>query len=122
MKHTLLIIIVLSLLSCTEMRRPKWETIHTQKEQRKLRYIMKPNHCGIIGFFNDGTVAGTIDASVTMRNLATLDTAEVFAHYTIDKHYIIFNDDHSSLDFSSDIKDGYSWLMVDYEWKKVVGE
>jgi hypothetical protein len=123
MKFLFMAIILLSVVSCGGRQPPKQEAGNNQtREPRKLRYVMAPVHCGIIGFFNDGTVAGTVNRELSKHNIATLDTAEVFAHYTIDKHFIIFDDDHSSLDFSSDAQDAYRWVMVDYKWKMKVEE
>ncbi len=130
MRYAFFVIVILFVVSCQEVNPGKNNAISTNgqmamkapKEPRKLRYIMSPVHCGILGFFNDGSVAGCTDPSISKHNIAALDTAEVFAHYSVDKHFIIFDDDHSSLDFSSDVKDAYKWVMVDYQWKMNVPE
>lgn len=123
MKFLLGVIALLSLFSCGGRQPSKYRASNTAtREQRKLRYVIAPSHCGIIGFFNDGSVAGTVNRELSKRNIVTLDTAAVFAHYTIDRRFIIFDDDHSSLDFSSDAQDAYRWVMVDYKWKMNIPE
>jgi hypothetical protein len=124
MKHILIAITILSLFSCKNDSVSQKKTViaSAAKEPRKLRYIMKPNHCGILGFFSDGTVAGSIDPKISRHNIATLDTAEVYTDYKVQDHYIVFDDDHSTLDFSTDFKDAYRWVMVDYQWKMQIPE
>ena len=125
MKYFVFILTIVLVHSCADKpvkQQVAQQPVIVAKEPRKLRYVLKPNHCGIMGFFNDGSVAGSVSPEISKHNIATLDTAEVYAHYTIDKHYIIFDDDHNSLDFSSDVEGGYKWIMVDYNWKMSLPE
>lgn len=64
---------------------------NTKKESvKKLRYLFFSNG-GLVGYFDDGTVAGCPRCDLIKENVESLKKSKPFGTYTVEKNYLLVN-------------------------------
>lgn len=85
------------------------------KRERKLRYLFYSNG-GLIGYFDDGTIAGCPRCDLLKENIQHLYSAKPYSRYTIEGTYLLVNGKDREYPDSDKNDSGEGWAMVDYKW------
>ena len=97
----------------SRQKRTEVSTKTVKKERRRLRYLYYANG-GLIGFFNDGSVAGCPRCDLMRENVKALYSIDPHAKYTVSGNEILFDGDVMSLLEKNGA--GSGWAMKDYKW------
>lgn len=91
-----------------------------KKETRRLRYLYFANG-GLVGYFNDGTIAGCPRCDLAKVNIEYLYSAESHAKYTIKNGCLLIDDEREECPkMPTNTSDG--WAMIDYNWNVRVSQ
>jgi hypothetical protein len=90
------------------------KTMQANVSERKLRYVMATNG-GLLGFYNDGTVAECPRCDLLKSNIAVMAKQKTKRKYQSSKDHLIIDGDER-LDIYIDGKVSPDWAMVDYKW------
>lgn len=87
-----------------------------KKQERKLRYLAYSNG-GLVGYFDDGTVAGCPRCDLLKENVEALYTTKPFDTYTLEKDGHLKRAEGDNLLPQAGKGDSpYTWAMIDYKW------
>lgn len=85
----------------------------TLKNERKLKYLFASNG-GLLGFYDDGTVATCPRCDLIKENIDALNSKEVNAKYESKNGYLLMNNERMDIYTNGEISK--DWAMVDYKW------
>lgn len=88
-----------------------------QKEgERKLRYLFYANG-GLVGYFDDGTVAACPRCDLLKENIRALHAAMPFKKYTVEKDgSLLVGKSEHQFPKEKDDNGNKEWAMIDYKW------
>ena len=86
-----------------------------KKNKKELRYLFFANG-GIVGYFNDGTIAGCPRCDFAKSNIANMFEKEPTGTYTVeaDGSLLINGTEKETPVYNSSDYDG--WALIDYKW------
>ena len=84
-----------------------------RSRNRRLRYLYSSNG-GLIGFFNDGTVAGCPKCDLLQENIMVLYESKPHSHYDVGADFLLV-DKETRMQFDEGQKYNH-WIIIDYKW------
>ena len=102
-------ILFAGLASCDQASKEK-------AKKRELRYLFFANG-GIVGYFDDGTIAGCPRCDFCKSNIVAMFNEKTYGKYKVenDGSLTINGDEHLVPAFNPGDIDG--WALIDYKWK-----
>lgn len=98
----------------TEQQTPFSQT--ENKKKRKLRYLFYANG-GLIGYFDDGTVATCPRCDLINENIKSLYSIKPFKKYTVGEDGSLLMDGNIREYPTIENENGNrEWAMIDYKW------
>jgi len=90
-------------------------TVEAKKSKKELRYLFFSNG-GIVGYFDDGTIAGCPRCDFMKSNIVNMFEKEPTGTYTVeaDGSLLINGTEKETPVYNSNDYDG--WALIDYKW------
>ncbi|MBK7882532.1 MAG: hypothetical protein IPJ81_00840 [Chitinophagaceae bacterium] len=86
------------------------------KTEKKLRYLFYANG-GLLGYFNNGTIAGCTRCDLSKENIKTLYAEQSFKNYIVEKYgSLLIGKNERAYPKEKDENGNKEWAMIDYKW------